>query len=48
MVFGLILPNLIEFVFVMIVACVGALRALEVYFDPECFVKFDDCVGINV
>lgn len=35
MVLGLILPSLIGFVFVMIAAYAGALRALEVYFDPE-------------
>jgi len=35
MVLGLVLPGLIGFVFVMIAAYAGALRALEVYFNPE-------------
>jgi len=35
MVLGLILSSLIGFVFVMIAAYAGALRALEVYFDPK-------------
>lgn len=34
MVLELILPALLGFVFVMIAAYAGALRALEVYFDP--------------
>lgn len=34
MVLGLILPAAISFVFAAVAAYVGALRALEVYFDP--------------
>ena len=34
MVLGLLLPAAISFVFAAIAAYVGALRALEVYFDP--------------
>ncbi len=30
-----LLPALIGFVFVMLAAYAGALRALEIYFDPE-------------
>lgn len=35
MVLELLLPALIGFAFVMIAAYAGALRALEVYFDPN-------------
>ncbi|ADQ65963.1 hypothetical protein GL213_01785 [Halogeometricum borinquense] len=35
MVLGLILSGLIGFVLVMIATYAGALRALEVYFDPK-------------
>jgi len=35
MVLGIVLPALIGFAFVMISAYAGALRALEVYHDPE-------------
>ncbi|WP_166377311.1 hypothetical protein [Halorubrum sp. BOL3-1] len=34
MVLGLLLPAGISFVFAAVAAYVGALRALEVYFDP--------------
>ena len=34
MVLGLVVPAAISFVFAAIAAYVGALRALEVYFDP--------------
>ncbi|WP_197431331.1 hypothetical protein [Halorubrum sp. CBA1125] len=34
MVLGILLPAAVSFVFVTIAAYVGALRALEVYFDP--------------
>ena len=35
MVLGLVVPAAISFVFAAIAAYVGALRALEVYFDPN-------------
>jgi hypothetical protein len=35
MVLGLVVPAAISFVFAAIAADVGALRALEVYFDPN-------------
>jgi len=35
MVLELLLPGLLGFVFVMIAAYAGSLRALEVYFDSE-------------
>jgi hypothetical protein len=35
MVLGILLPSLIGFVFVMVAAYAGTLRALEVYFDPD-------------
>jgi hypothetical protein len=35
MVLEVLLPALIGFVFVMLAAYAGALRALEVYFDPD-------------
>jgi hypothetical protein len=35
MVLGLLLPAAVSFVFAAIAAYVGALRALEVYFDPN-------------
>ncbi len=35
MVLELVLPAFLGFVFVMISAYAGALRALEVYFDPD-------------
>ena len=35
MVLGLLVPAAISFVFAAVAAYVGALRALEVYFDPN-------------
>jgi hypothetical protein len=35
MVLGLVVPAAVSFVFAAIAAYVGALRALEVYFDPN-------------
>ena len=35
MVLGLLVPAAVSFVFAAIAACAGALRALEVYFDPN-------------
>jgi hypothetical protein len=35
MVLGLLVPAAVSFVFAAVAAYVGALRALEVYFDPN-------------
>jgi hypothetical protein len=35
MVLGLVVPAAVSFVFAAVAAYVGALRALEVYFDPD-------------
>jgi hypothetical protein len=35
MVLGLLVPAAVSFVFAAVAAYVGALRALEVYFDPH-------------